>query len=290
MRKRFLLVANQTAGRGSSYLIDTVVKELQARSCTVQSLTDGDYDKLHDADFVSRFDAVVAAGGDGTVRRLLSTLAGQIVPLGLIPNGTGNVLAHEIGLRQRPTHVADALLAGRQHTVTSANCNSDTFLLMLGLGFDGDVIHRLNSKLKNAVGKAAYSWPVTSSLFTPNHPFVLHLDSKPYEANWAVVANARHYGGGFRVAPRASLTSHGFEVVLFQSRSPFVRLRQLLALASGSIDQAPMTTTISAKEVVLEKYYPGLKAQVDGDPFAATPLKITAGRPVQILVPSRYIR
>ncbi len=290
MRKHFLLVSNKTAGRGRQDRVEAVVRELTTRSCRVDRIEEGNHGKLDDAETLKKYDAVIGAGGDGTIRRLLQTEAGQVVPLGVIPNGTGNVLAHEIGLRSSPVLIADVLIAGPEHRVSSARFGSDTSLLMVGLGFDGKVIHRLDMALKGRIGKAAYIGAVLATLAEPVPTFELRIDGKKHSATWAVVANARRYGGEFMLAPQAGITKRSFQVVLFQSTSRLVRIRQMWALAMGHIHTAPMTKTVTGTDIRLEGPTDTIKAHADGDPLDVCPTHITPGRSARLIVPNRFAR
>ena len=291
MRRRFLLVSNATAGCGHQGRVSEVIAELESRGCTVETLSDNDLGILDQADKLKKYDAVIAAGGDGTVRRLLMTEAGQAVPVGIIPNGTGNVLAHEIGLRMQPSLIGDVLIAGPELGVHTAQFGSDLSLLMVGFGFDGRIIHRLNLGLKSRIGKAAYISAVLASLAEYQPSFQITIDGKVHAATWAIIANARRYGGSFMLAPEAGLTKRPFQVVLFQSSSRLIRLRQLYALATGRVESAPQTTVVAGHEIQLDaSRCKGLKAQVDGDPIEACPSHITAGKDVRLIVPNRFIR
>jgi len=290
MRRHFLLVSNKTAGRGRQDRVEAVVRELTTRGCRVERLDEDNHDKLDEAKTLKKYDAVIGAGGDGTIRRLLQTEAGQVVPLGVIPNGTGNVLAHEIGLRSSPDLIADVLIAGPEHGVVSARFGSDTALLMIGFGFDGAVIHRLDTDLKGRIGKAAYVSAVLTTLAEPPPTFELTIDGKKHAATWAVVANSRRYGGEFMLAPQAGITKKSFQVVLFQSTSRWVRIRQLWAVAMGHVHLAPCTKTVTAKDVRLEGRADDIKAQADGDPLEVCPTHITPGRSARLIVPNRFLR
>jgi len=290
MRRRFLLVCNRSAGRGGLDRVNAVVGELEGRGCHVAWLSDDHQDTLDDSEALKSYDAVIAAGGDGTIRRLIATEAGQAVPLGLIPNGTGNVLAHEIGLRQSPGLIADVLIAGPQHVVSSGRFGSSVFLLMLGFGFDGQIIHRLNMSLKGQIGKAAYVGAVLATLAEHQPTFQLTVDGKQHSATWAVVANARRYGGGFMLAPGAGITKRSFQVVLFQPSTRLVRIQQLWALANGHMHTSPMTKTIAGSDIRFEGGAQSIKAQADGDPLDVCPTHITAGRTLHLIVPNRFLR
>lgn len=107
-----------------------------------------------------RYDVIVAAGGDRTIRAVGTGLIGTGVPLGVIPAGTGNVLAHEVGLSTKGPAIVDCLLGGRSETLRVAFANGQPFLLMVGAGLAGRVIAGLDNSLKSRRGKLAYVVPV----------------------------------------------------------------------------------------------------------------------------------
>lgn len=289
-RARFLLVNNPHAGRRRQGLVTGVIGELHARGCTIEEVGDDAADVLNNTARLANYDAVIGAGGDGTIRRLLRTEAGRVVPLGLIPNGTGNVLAHEIGLKPRATVIADVLIAGPEHGVQMGLSDDQPFLLMVGIGFDGDVIHRLKASLKGWIGKAAYVPTVVRAVLAKPSIFSVEIDGASHVATWAVVANARHYGGNFTIAPQAGLTKRSFEVVLFGSQSRTVRIRQLLALASGAVDQAPHVRFASGHRISVNTTGQHILAQADGDPLPRIPSQICCSEPVRLIVPRRFMR
>jgi diacylglycerol kinase family enzyme len=117
---------------------------------------------------------VVAAGGDGTVAEVASGLAGSAALLGILPFGTANVLAWELGLPPAPERAARVLFAGRAAELRPGlarfgDGSSRLFVQMLGAGFDAAVVANLDLRLKRRVGKAAYVAQSARELF--RYPF-----------------------------------------------------------------------------------------------------------------------
>ena len=158
------------------------------------------------------------------------------MPLGIVPVGTGNVLAHEIGLAAkaacRRAHAAER----PRHHCACARVNGEPFLLMAGAGFDGRVIAALDHRFKSYVGKAAYAGPMLGALVRPMDALTVTVDGRRHEASWAVVANARHYGGRFVLAPRTGIQERGLQAILFKAKNRAVLIGQLMALAMGTLD------------------------------------------------------
>src|SRR6185503_15144419 len=229
------------------------------------------------------------AGGDGTIRHVAAALIGTETPLGIIPVGTGNVLAHEIGLAATAGAVAPMLLDGPIATVACALANAEPFLLMVGAGFDARVLGALDQRLKSRVGKMAYAGPLLGALIRPVDTLSVTVDGHRHAASWVVVANARHYGGRFVLAPRAGIQQRGLEAILFKARTRAVLAGQLMSLASGRLrphaTQRGGVEMLPCSRVSIAAHEP-VPTQIDGDVFGTTPLEVDAGTAeVRLIVP-----
>ncbi len=284
MRRKFLLVFNPIAGIAGRRLVDRVTGALESQGATVVRAPPGnggpDLSPLQN----ESFDAVIAAGGDGTFRALAKTL-GTRLPIGFLPMGTGNVLACEIGLPRGPAAMAEVFTNGPAIEIEGAHANGEPFFLMAGAGFDGDVIARLDTNLKRRIGKGAYVGPVLGALSERGQELQVEIDGVAHAAGWVVVAKARCYGGSFVIAPDAGILKPGLVAVLFKSKSRMVRLRQLLALGAGIVGSDPGVELIDCRRVRIDCAAPQA-VEIDGDPFATTPLEVIAGGPrASLIVP-----
>jgi len=298
MRRRLYLIANPGAGLTGCPLAEEVVNALLRAGVELTLTQPADIatgrGQAREAAACARYDAILAAGGDGTIRQVAATLIGTQTPLGIVPVGTGNVLAHEIGLAHQASAIVQMLLHGPVVSAVCARANGEPFLLMAGAGFDGRVIAALDHKLKSHVGKAAYAGPMLGALAHPVDTLTVTVDGRPHEASWAVVANARHYGGNFVMARRTGIKERGLQAILFKAKNRAVLLGQLMALAMGTLDDRSashgdvemlpcMRATVTAQNPV--------PTQIDGDAFGSTPLEIEAGAPdLRLIVPAAPAR
>jgi diacylglycerol kinase family enzyme len=294
-RRRFFLITNPGAGLTGSPLVDAVAHALLRAGAELTLTQPGDIDmaraQVREAARSARYDAILAAGGDGTIRQVAATLIGTDAPLGIVPVGTGNVLAHEIGLAPQANAIADMLLRGPVIHAVCARANDEPFLLMAGAGFDGRVIAALDHRLKSHVGKAAYAAPMSGALAHPVDTLTVTVDGTTHEASWAVISNVRHYGGNFVMARRTGIRERGLQAILFKAKNRAVLLGQLMALAMGMLDarsarhgDVEMLPCLRAK-VTAQHPVP---TQIDGDAFGSTPLDIEAGAAdLRLIVPAR---
>lgn len=177
-------------------------------------------------------DMVLVCGGDGTIHEVINGLCPSPVPLGILPGGTANIVANELGLPHDPATAARAmatwmprrialgLATGRSH-LPSANGTPVRryFLSVAGLGFDAYIVHRLGFRFKMSLGVAAYVLEGLRQLMRYSFPPIqCQADGKRFEATLALVQRTRLYAGWFTTAPGQTLTEPNFSLSLFRSR------------------------------------------------------------------------
>lgn len=288
-RRRFLIVRNRLAGLAGQRIVDAVAARLQARGASVRiAETQSAEEGRAVLEASTDYDSIVAAGGDGTIRGVAWSMieAGITLPLGIIPAGTGNVLANEIGLPRAAASVARVLLEGPVRQAHFATANGVPFLLMCGAGFDAQVLLRLSMKLKQSVGRAAYSGPTLQTLtFDPPRLFDVDIDGRRHRASWVVVANARSYGGRFIIAPAASMLGEGLHAVIFKATSRTGRIIELLSLAAGRIERCRSVEIIACRHVSIASPR-GIPTQCDGDSLGFGPVEVACtDRTIAIIAP-----
>lgn len=222
------------------------------------------------------YDAVVAAGGDSTMRGVGGGLLGTSLPMGLIPVGTGNVMAAEIGLGRGAGDIAEHLMTGPARPVYGARANGEPFFLMAGAGFDAAVIRALSTGLKRRIGKSAYAAPILATILEPLPQLRVQVDGLEHEARWAVVTSARRYAGSFVLSPGSSVHTPELTVILFQPRSRSELFAQLIRIASGTLDLSPRVTAMQGRSFVIRSETP-VPVQIDGELLATTPLTVERG-------------
>ena len=119
-----------------------------------------------------RFDAVVAAGGDGTIHDVAAGLLGTPVPLGIIPMGTANVFAREVGLPRSPQQVANTLMDGKVGIIPVGQINGQPVLFVVGIGFDAEAVRRFETAGTRKLGQAGFIGPIAHALFSEGNRHV----------------------------------------------------------------------------------------------------------------------
>jgi|TARA_R100000322_G_scaffold99519_9_gene63059 diacylglycerol kinase (ATP) len=280
--RRFIhIILNPTAGRRNRRLLDDVVGRLRAAGADVTiELTEAAghaTDLARAAARSGRADVIVAAGGDGTINEVARGLLGQGVPLGIVPLGTANVLAVEIGLPPNADEISSMLLGGPAELIGTGLVQGEIFLMMVGIGFDGEIVHGIDPKLKRLWGKGAFIWSgLKVWVRGPAHDIRLVADGREKRAAWAIVTNGRHYAGPYVLAPDARITQPGLTLFLFHKPSRFAFAVYLAALGSGIVPRLPGVEVLPARHInVLAPE--GLAVEVDGDDRGFLPQVIERG-------------
>ncbi|MGH7037730.1 MAG: diacylglycerol/lipid kinase family protein [Stellaceae bacterium] len=290
--RRILIILNPAAGqrRRARRRLRRVLAELARRGCavTVRTTTGpGDAERLAGA-AEAEFDLVVAAGGDGTVQEVANGLFGASRILGVLPLGTANVLACELGLPRQPKRIAAYLAEARPRPIwpgrIKGRLGDRLFLCMSGVGFDAAVVASVDPRLKRRFGKFAFLWAILKCL-ARHRPgtFSIGIDGAEHRVGAAVIAKTRFYAGCFVLAPAARAADPLFQVVLFPPGSRRAVLRVLAALALGIAHRAPGVRVIPARTVSLtaDGEWP---VQADGEIVAGGALSATiAEQPLLVL-------
>ena len=219
-------------------------------------------------------DLVVAVGGDGTVADVATGIRGSGVPLGIVPAGSTNIIARELGIPRRPLAAA-ALLFGAHRLVTLdvGRCGDRSFLHMAGAGLDSRFFARTNPALKRRVGWLAYVPPAAGALRLPPARFTIRADGKVMEvtSSLVLVANgASIVSPSVRLHPATRADDGWLDVLVFTATGPLPIARTLGRLATLSLARSPFLLRLKARRVELQSD-PPLPIELDGDVVARTP-------------------
>ncbi|MET9730515.1 diacylglycerol kinase family protein [Streptomyces sp. NPDC006458] len=226
---------------------------------------------------------VVVCGGDGTFRATADALAGTGVPLALVPCGTGNLMARNLGLPLAPVAALDAALRGTRHRIDLGRIEGDHlngthFAVMSGAGLDAAMVQRANDdgRAKTLLGWPVYVLAALRVLRTPPLRMSVRLDGAAplrREARMVLLGNVGTVQGGVRLLPRARPDDGRLDLLLLRPRGFGGWLRALGTLLRGTPTPA-RTTDLDARGPV--EFFTFHRAEftfdapqpreVDGDP------------------------
>ena len=179
-------------------------------------------------------DLIVTCGGDGTINEVAEGMIGEKVPLAVLPGGTANVLANELGLGATVERAAERLSELQARRISAGRIRSGDaperyFVMMAGVGLDAHLVYRVTAGLKDRWGKAAYWICGFGELVRDLEEFDVEIDGRVRRASFALVSKVKNYGGDLNIARSVSLVDDTFEVVLFEG----VRSRRYLKYLAG---------------------------------------------------------
>jgi diacylglycerol kinase family enzyme len=184
---------------------------------------------------------VVVCGGDGTIRAVADALAGTGVPLVVVPCGTGNLLARNLGLPLTPAGALDAALSGAPHRLDLGRIAGDGlapthFAAMSGAGLDAAMLEHTDARAKSAVGWLAYVLATVGTLRTPRMRLTVRLDDGPVlhrTARMVLLANVGTVQGGLTLLPAARPDDGLLDLLILDPRGPAGWLSALGTLIRG---------------------------------------------------------
>jgi diacylglycerol kinase (ATP) len=242
---------------------------------------------------------VIACGGDGTLNEVVNGLAaqqnGHRVPLALLPGGTANVLAKELGLPWDIPRAAKKLVGGEVKDIALGLATplkqpekKRYFLSVAGAGPDGMIVYSIDLGLKSRVGILAYWWQGAREVFRYKYPhFRVVTGAQKLDASLVVVGRTKHYGGPFRITTEADLYANEFEMMALTTRSGFRYLSYLPPLWLGKLRGSAGVHYWKANSLVCEPLDENpIYAQIDGEPLARLPVEFKiVPRALKLLVP-----
>lgn len=254
--RRVALIYNPASGQYSARRkaavgqIRAVLDEAGVESEAFETSAQGSATILAQQAVQDGYDTVLACGGDGTVHEAVQSLVGTDVALGVVPLGTANALAADLGLIASPARVARILLdaaparisVGQIHySDASGNRDSRYFIVAAGIGADALLMSRLDSRLKRRLGYVLYLieafriWATSSfPLFEAQLPMNGNGAARVVEVSQLLAVRVRSFGGVLRtLAPGASLRNGSLSMLAFKTRSRLRYMSFLLAVIAG---------------------------------------------------------
>jgi diacylglycerol kinase (ATP) len=300
-----LLIHNPNAGNGGKErrkLLDEARRTLAAEGIEADlAETRGPGDATAIASRASNEgrQLVIACGGDGTLNEVVNGLAGQQnghrVPLALLPGGTANILAKELGIPWDIRRATQKILHGdvREIALGLATpllepARKRYFLSVAGAGPDGMIVYSVDLELKARVGILAYWWQGAVEVMRYKYPhFRVVADGHAIDATLVVVGRTKNYGGPFMITTEADLYEDRFEIMTLTTQSGLKYLSYLPSLWMNKLRGTEGVHFYKSDAVVCEPLDDKpVYAQIDGEPLARLPIEFRiVPRALKLLVP-----
>ncbi len=233
-------------------------------------------------------ETVVAVGGDGTLNETANGLAGSRTRLALIPHGTGNVFAKEVGLPRSVEDGVKLLSAGTTIEIPLAKADDRYFVLLASAGFDAEVVERIAAKQKQFLGISAYVLSGFAHLLRPQPTLWMEFPGRErIEAQAVLICRGKTYGR-ILMAPDGDLARDSFQVIALLTPGRRAIVRFTLDVLRKKHLRSPGVLLREAKTLLVRSRIPSA-AQVDGDYLGPLPVRfeMTDIR-LRVVVPRAY--
>jgi diacylglycerol kinase (ATP) len=247
-------------------------------------------------------DVAVAVGGDGTINEVVNGLAGSDTVMGIIPAGTANVYAVDVGipiwspLRPNAIRIAAEIIRTGQRRkldlgqVQLADGRRRFFFMWCGVGLDAAITHEVSSEDTRRLGMAA--WAIAGVIVAVNFMGIrtnILVDNQKERKRvlWAVVSNGQLYGRLWRIAPDAKMDDGLLDLTVFEGHGVLSTARHLAGLTLGQYARDPTVHFYRGRSFTIETRKP-LPIHVDAEPMGTTPATISvAPHSLNVVLPSK---
>jgi len=211
---------------------------------------------------------VIAWGGDGTINEVASALAFGQVPLGIVPAGSGNGLAHQLGVDSKPERALRRAIEASPRAIDLGEVGGRLFVNIAGIGFDAHIAARFNQGGNRRRGFLTYVTMSGQALITyvPADYVITTPEGKfRSRAVLVTIANSAEFGNGALIAPGALVDDGLLDLVVVEERSRFLTMCQLPRLFNGTADRIVGCSIRPIREATIDCEQPMI-FHVDGEP------------------------
>ena len=236
-------------------------------------------------------DLILLWGGDGTVQRCIDVLGGLGIPIGILPAGTANLLANNLGIPMDLHGALEVALHGTFRRIDLGRVNGERFAVMAGIGLDAVMMKDANSTLKERFGALGYVWTGARATRLKPPAMQVALDGTTWfegRASCLLFGNLGTLIGGVVAFPDAVPDDGALEVGLVTARGPAEWARVVTRMLTGSAEKSPLTQMSRAQRIDVE-IRPSTVYQLDGGARRKTrKLKVRVDRGmITVCVPAR---
>ncbi len=282
-----LVIHNPAANGYKSARLADEIRLLSSRIVMRSSAQPGEARKLAENAVHEGFSTIVAAGGDGTINEVVNGIAGSQVRFGLLPSGTMNVFASELGLPSGLAECWRVIERGVTRRVDLGKANGNYFVQLAGVGLDAQIVQQTDPEAKRSLGPLSYlmSAAVVAAR-TPPHLVAIAEGKGQVEGSFILIGNGRYYGGPFVLFRDAKIDDGLLDVLIFHSLGYFDIIRYLTEILIGKHTelgeveyfQTPKLSVLSQVDVPFE---------VDGELAGGVPVIFeSAPARLEVLVPA----
>jgi len=229
---------------------------------------------------------VVAAGGDGTINETVNGLAGSKTALGILPVGTMNVFASELGVPKGLREAWKVIEAGHTREIDLVRANRQYFVQLAGVGLDAQVVKETSWSSKRAFGPLSYLYS-TAQIAARKPPRLIaeSSDGRKVEGSFVLIGNGRFYGGPIEFFKKARVDDGLLDVLVFKKMSHLDLARYFANIVMGRHTKLADVEYFQAKKVQVRSEE-SVPVEVDGELAAELPVTFRiSSKKLRVVVP-----
>lgn len=195
---------------------------------------------------------IIVWGGDGSVQRAVDTLAGSLVPLAIMPAGTGNLFATNLGIPKSVPEALEIALRGYVRALDLGRVNKEHFGVMMGVGLDAEMIKDADGGLKDALGRLAYVWTGAKNINASRFEARVDIDGDRFfkgPAGCVLIGNMGQLTGGIEAFPDAQPDDGVLDIGVITADSLLDWSRALGRTAMGQATESPFVKITQGKRI-----------------------------------------
>ena len=263
--KKVLVILNPAAKSDRARAMKAKIQALSPRIIVRTTSAAGDAKVLASKALDEEFEAIIAAGGDGTVNEVANGVAGSDVRFGILPVGTMNVFASELGIPNNLTAAWKVIEDGFLRQLDLPVANNSHFVQLAGVGLDAEVVRLTTPESKKSLGPMSYLLTLAQvAAVRPPTVFLDPVDSHRREGSFILVGNGRLYGGPFVLFKNARPDDGLLDVLVFKNQSHWDVVRYFQAVAFGSHTDLPDVEYFQTKAMNVHSSGP-VPVELDGE-------------------------
>ncbi len=220
---------------------------------------------------------VVAAGGDGTIREVAHGLEGSDKPMMIVPCGTENLLANELGLDGRFKTIVKAFEGEHTSVLDLGSVNGRCFTSVVGLDFDGQIIKLVSEQRQGHINHLDYFWPIWRTFWTYKFPRIkVEIDGEEVfdDIGMVFVGNISRYALGLQILHYAKFGDGLLDICIYKCSSRLGLLKDSALTTLKQHADAKNVIYRQGKKIRVSSDQPDLRTEIDGDPGPDLPLEI----------------
>ena len=220
---------------------------------------------------------VVVVGGDGTVREVAHGLEGSDRPLLIVPSGTENLLANELGFDEKLKTVIRTFEAGYIRPLDLGSANGKCFTSIVGFGFDGRVVERVSRQRLGHIDHFDYFWPIWRTFWGYEfEPLKVQVDSEEiFDGRGLVfVGNISRYAAGLQILHYADFSDGLLDVCIYKCASRLHLVKHSVMTVLKQHTRCRDVIYRQGRKITVSPDNADIKTEVDGDPGPALPVQI----------------